>query len=172
MSLVTIRCFLHTVPSIAAISQRMDMITLHWNNTMWETMPYWLMIPNLPGRLWVIQTLLSSNPLPKGNSINWIWISNRTNLRREWCWNTLRIHYATHDTRLTHGNIKLRLAEDFEMLRLTMMPARRQPDVTYQNHASGVIFCDQASKVSYESASVMVTFTWKNILWCARLTLP
>ncbi len=29
------------------------------------------------------------------------------------------IHYATYDTRLTHGHRKLRLAEDFEMLRMT-----------------------------------------------------
>ena len=29
------------------------------------------------------------------------------------------IHYATHDTRLTHSHRKLRLAEDFEMLCLT-----------------------------------------------------
>ncbi len=29
------------------------------------------------------------------------------------------VHYATHDTRLTHGHRKVRLAEDFEMFHLT-----------------------------------------------------
>ena len=59
---------------------------------------------------------------------------------------------------LMHGHRKLRLAEDFEMFRLTpdletlrpmhdfktyyLMPARRQQDVTFQNQASDVIFCD------------------------------
>ncbi len=48
------------------------------------------------------------------------------------------VHYATHDTCLTHGYRKLRLAEDFEILRvmcdfktLRLTPARCQPDVTF-----------------------------------------
>ena len=92
------------------------------------------------------------------------------------CDGSLNIHYATHDTRLTHGHRKLRPVEDFEMLRLTpdfetlclmhdfetlrLTPDRCQPDVSSQNqasdagfhnHASDVIFCDHASDVQYES---------------------
>ncbi len=84
------------------------------------------------------------------------------------------LHYATHDTRLTHGHRKLHPVEDFEMclmpdfemLRLTcdfktlrLTPARRQPGETFRNQASGarfqnVIFCDHASDVQYESGYV------------------
>ncbi len=61
------------------------------------------------------------------------------------------IHYATHDTRLTHSHRKFRLAEDFEMLRLApdfetlrltcdfktlrQTPMRCPPDATFQNIA-------------------------------------
>ncbi len=66
------------------------------------------------------------------------------------------ILYATHDTRLTHSHRKLRLVEDFEMLclmpdfetlcltydfkTLHLMPASHQPDVAFQNQASGARF--------------------------------
>ncbi len=62
------------------------------------------------------------------------------------------LHYATHDTRMTHGHRILRLGEDFEMLRMTpdvetlrltcdfktlrQTPARCQPDTIFQNQAS------------------------------------
>ena len=84
----------------------------------------------------------------------------------------LPLHYATHDTRLTHGYRKLRLAEDFEnhtsdaIFQNQASGATFQnlpPDATFQNqasdarfqnHASDVIFCDHASDVQYESGNV------------------
>ncbi len=49
-------------------------------------------------------------------------MGEETNLRLIWFVQEI-LHYATHDTRLTHGRRNLRLADDVETLRLT--PARR-----------------------------------------------
>ncbi len=86
------------------------------------------------------------------------------------------IHYATHDTRLTHGHRKLRLAEDFEMLHLTPdfeilrltcdFKTLHTSDAIFQNQASGAtiqnlppdaIFCDHASDVYHGWHSVWNT---------------
>ncbi len=51
------------------------------------------------------------------------------------------VHYATHDTRLTHGHRKLRLVDDFEILRLapdfeTLRLTCDFKTLTFQNIAS------------------------------------
>ncbi len=63
------------------------------------------------------------------------------------------IHYAiTHDTHLAEDFEMLCLTPDFETLRLTcdfktirQVPARRLPDTTFLNQASGGRFCNVAS---------------------------
>ncbi len=81
-----------------------------------------------------------------------------------------QVHYASHNTRLTHGHRGLCLTPNFEMLHLTcdfktlpLMPARCQPeaDVTFRNQASDVIFCDHVPDVQYESGYVGMDHCFK-----------